>query len=105
HDRRLRGADWAMQQQHALLGAVALSGALEEIDQPHQRDLETKDGVVLIERRVAKELVANQALLGIYELLSAKRHDHVVDSLERIPRYMGILCDNVQVLTERARPV
>ena len=42
---RLGGADGAVQQDDALLGAVALGRGLEDVDQLHQRDVEAEDGV------------------------------------------------------------
>ena len=105
HNRRLRRADRSVEQQHALFGAIALRGGLEEIHQAHQGNLKAKDCIVLIERQIAKELVADQALLGVDKLLGAVRHNHVVDALKRISRYHRILRNDIQILTERTRPV
>src|SRR5690606_28079143 len=74
HDRRFRRTDGAMQQQHALLGAVALCRSLEEVDKPHQRDLETKDRIVLVKGHIPKEFVAYQTLFGIGKFLIAILH-------------------------------
>jgi hypothetical protein len=105
HDRGLRGADRAVEQQHALLGAVALGRALEEVDEAHQRDLEAEDRVVAVERLVGEELVADQALFGIDELLGAIRHNHVVDPLEGVAGHPRVARDQIQVVGKGSAPV
>ena len=45
-DRALGAADRAVQQQDAALGPVAVGGALEDVDQVHQRPLEAEDRVL-----------------------------------------------------------
>src|SRR6266568_4019061 len=59
-DRRLRGADRTVEQDHALLGAVALGRALQHVDQAHERDVQAVDRVLAAVVLVLEEVVANQ---------------------------------------------
>ena len=43
--RRFRRADRPVQEDHALLRAVALCRRLEHVHQAHERDVEAEDGV------------------------------------------------------------
>ena len=52
-----------MQQQDAPLGAVALGGRLEDVDQLHQRPVEAEDGVAVLVGELGEELVAGDLLL------------------------------------------
>jgi hypothetical protein len=94
-----------VQQQHATLGAVAQRGALEHVDQIHQRLLEAEDRIVPVVDRIVEELVANELLLVDDDLLGAEAEDHVVEPLVRIPRDLRIPGDDVEILGERSGPV
>ena len=104
-DGRLRRADRAVQQDDALLGAVALRRRLEDVDQLHERDVEAVDRVAPAVLLVLEEVVADQLLLVVDVLFLAVRQDHVVDALERGARDLRVLADDLQVVLEGAVPV
>jgi hypothetical protein len=61
-----------VQQDDALLGAVALGRALEHVHEPHQRDVEAEDGVLAARcERIVGRTVADQLLLVVDVLLGA----------------------------------
>ena len=62
-DGALGAADRAVQQQDALLGAVALGGRFEGIDQLHAAGVQAEDGVAVLGREFGEELVAGQLFL------------------------------------------
>ena len=68
-DGALGAAHRAVQQEHAPLGAVALGRALEDVDQPHERDVEAEDGVAPAVRARREEAVADEPLLVVDVLL------------------------------------
>ena len=104
-DGRFAGSDGTMQQEDALLGAVALRGRLEEVHQLHQRAFQPEDGVRAFFERVGKEVVPGVLLLELGVRLGTVGEDHVINALESVARDIGCLGDNVQVLRERAFPV
>ena len=104
-DRRLRRADRAVQEDDALLRAVALRRRLEDVDQLHQRNVEAVDGVAPAVLLVLEEVVADQLLLVVDVLFLSIRQDHVVDALERGARDLRVLAHDLQVVLERAGPV
>jgi hypothetical protein len=103
-DGGLRGADRAVQQDDAALGAVALRRALQHVHQPHQRDVETEHGVLAAVRAVLEELVPDQLLLVVDVLLDTVRQHHVVEALVRIARDLRRLANQRQVVLEGPLP-
>ena len=104
-DGALGAADRAVQEQHAALGAVALGGRLEGVDQVHQRPVEAVDGVAVLGGELGEELVAGDLLLVLVHLFGAVREDHVVQPLVGGARHLGVLAHDVQVFVEGAFPV
>ena len=104
-DRALGAADRPVEQEHAALGPVAVGGALEDVDQVHQRPFEAEDGVLPAFDRVVEELVAGQLLLVDDDLVGAEAEDHVVEPLVGGPGDRGVAADDVQVFGEGAGPV
>jgi hypothetical protein len=58
-----------VQEDDSALGAVALGGGLEHVDEAHQRDVEAVDGVAAPVGLVAEEAVAGDLLLVVDVLL------------------------------------
>jgi hypothetical protein len=54
-----------VQQDDALLGAVAHRRALEHVDQAHQRDVEAEDRVLAVVDGVVEEVVVDDLLLVV----------------------------------------
>ena len=54
------------------LGAVAVGGALEDVDEIHQRPLQPEDGVLAVVVGVLEELVADELLLVDDDLLGPR---------------------------------
>ncbi len=104
-DGRFRRADRTVQEDHALLGAVALSRRLEDVDQLHERDVEAVNGVAPTMLLVLEEVVADQLLLVVDVLFLPVRQHHVVDALERRSRDLRVLSYDGEIILERARPV
>ncbi len=103
-DGALGAADRAVQQQHAPLGAVALGGRLEGVDQVHERPVEAVDGVAVLGGEFGEEPVAGDLLLVLVHLLGAVRQDHVVQPLVGGARDLGVLAHDVEVLLEASPP-
>jgi hypothetical protein len=93
-----------VQQDDALLRAVALGRGLEHVDQPHERDVEPEDGVLAVVELVLEEVVADELLLGVGVLLGAVADDHVVATLVGVARDLGLVLDDGEVLLERPLP-
>jgi hypothetical protein len=104
-DRRLGRPDGPVQQDDAPLGAVARGRALEDVDEPHERDVEPEEGVLAAVLLVLEEVVADDPLLVVDVLLLAVRQDHVVHALVGGPGDLGVLPDDLEVVLERAFPV
>src|SRR4051812_47283332 len=105
-DRALAAADGSMQQQDALLDAVALGSAFEGVDQVLQRLVEAEDGVAALVFRVVEELVVDP--LDAARLFidgRAGRHDHVIDALKGVSGDLGLLTHEIEVFLERPNPV
>ena len=69
----LATADRAVQQDDAALGAVAQGGALERVDQLHQRPVEAVDAVAVPGGELGEELEAGDLLLVLVHVLGAVR--------------------------------
>jgi len=105
HDRALRGADRAVQQQDALLGSEAHRGGLEHRDQSHQRDVEAEDRIAAAVGLVVEEAKVRDLLLVVDVLLAAVADDHVVQPLVGGPCDARILPHDLEVVLERPAPV
>jgi len=104
-NRALRRADGSVQQQDAPLGAVAVGGRFERVDELHQSAIEPVDGIVVAGGELVEELVANDLFLVLVRLLGAVRQDHVVQALVGVAGDLGVGADDVEVLFERTLPV
>ncbi len=94
-----------MKENDALFGAICLRGALEDVDQLHQRNVEAIDGVAPAIRLVVEEVVADQPLLVVDVLRLPVAEDHVVDALEGRAGDARVLTHDLQVVLERPVPV
>ena len=94
-----------MQQQHALLDAVALGGAFEGVDQAPQRGVQPEHGVVAVIFGIAEESITDALLAKLLVGLGAVREDHVVDALEGVAGYARLGADDVEVFLKRPFPV
>ncbi len=103
-DRRLRRADRAVQQDDALLGAVAFARCLQHVHEPHERNVETEHRVTPRVHLVLEEVVPNELLLVVGVLLGPVANDHVVDPLERVARDLRGLADELEIIFERPFP-
>ncbi len=105
HHGALGAAHRPVQQQDALLRAVALRRRLEDVDHLHQRLLEPVDGVGALVLDIVEELVAQCLALVLGVLLHTVRHDHVVHALERRARDARATHDQLEIVVEGPRPV
>ena len=104
-DGGLGAAHWPVQQDDALFGAVAVRGALEHVDQAHQRDVEPEDGIFAFSDFILEEVVDHDLLFVVHVLVLAVRQDHVVHSLEGRTDHGRVFGDYLQVILEGALPV
>ncbi len=104
-DGGLGGSHRAVEQDDALLRPVALGGALEDVDELHEGDVEPVDGVLAAELGVGEEVVADEPLLVVDVLGLPVAQDHVVDALEGGPRHLRVLTNDPEVVLERPLPV
>src|SRR5262245_55247599 len=95
-----------MEQEHALLDAVALRSAFEGVDQVLERFVETVYGVAAFVFRIVEELIVNPLDAARF-LIDGRtgRRDHVIDPLERVAGDFRLLPNEVEVFLERANPV
>jgi hypothetical protein len=94
-----------VQQQHAPLGAVALGGRLEGVDQLLQRAVDAENAVAVPGGVLGEELETDHLLLELVRLLDAVAEDHVVQPLVGGARHLRVAGDDVQVFLERTLPV
>ncbi len=94
-----------MQQQHPLLGSVPLGRRLEDVDQLHQRDVETEDGVHAAVVLVVEEVVVQDSFLVFVVFPRSLQEEHVVDALERRARHLRVVPDDLEVVLEASFPV
>ena len=73
-----------MKKDDALFSAVAEGGTLKDIHQPHQRNIETINGVFPEVVGVVEKLIVDKFLFSV-DVLFTIRHDHVVNALKRVP--------------------
>ena len=104
-DRALGAADRPVQEQHTPLGAVAVGGALEDVDQVDHRPFQAIDRILAGVVGILEELVAEPLLLVDDDLFGAVARDHVVNALVGGPGHVGIASDNVEVLGKATGPV
>ena len=104
-DRALAAAHRAVQQQNALVGAVAFRGGSQEVHELHQREVEAENRISAVVKRITEERIANRFLLEDLVSLAALAHDGVVEPLIGVAHDGGLLGADVQVLPERAAPV
>ena len=93
-----------MQQENASFGAIALRRGFEDVDELHQRHVESEDSVATAGGLVEEEVVARELLLVVEVFALTVRGDHVVDALEGGPRDLGALPDDLQVVLETPLP-
>src|SRR6185295_10377511 len=55
--------------------------------------------------RVIEEAIVRVLLAATLRHVHAVRQDHVVDTLIRRPRNLGVLAHNIEVLSERSHPI
>ena len=94
-----------VQEDDALLRAVAVRRRLEDVDEAHERDVEAEDRVLAAVVLVLEEVVADQALLVVDVLFLPVGQDHVVHALVRGARDLRVLANELEVLLERTGPV
>ncbi len=94
-----------MEQQDTTIRPITLSSGLEELDQLHERSIQTVDRVGAVLNRVVKELVMDVFLLQVCVPLGPEVQDHVINALEGIPRNARVGSHHVQVVVKRAFPV
>ncbi len=104
-DGAFGAADGAVQEQDAALGAVALRGAHQDVDEVLEGFLQAEDRVLAVVDGILEELVARQFFLVDGDLVHAVAEDHVVDALVRGARDFGVGPHDVQIFAERAVPV
>src|SRR5207249_2413244 len=98
-------ADGAVQQEHAALGAIALSRGFKGVDQLDKGAVQAIDAVAMLDGKISEEVVADNLLLVFINLLGAMRKNHVVKALIRRTRHVGVFADDVQILLETPLPV
>jgi hypothetical protein len=104
-DGAFRGPHRPVEQQDALLGAVAVSGGAEEIDQVHQRLVQPEDGVGAVVDRVGEEMIAHVVLAANRVALGAEVQNHIVKPLERVARHRWVFRNQVEIIPEIPLPV
>ena len=104
-DGGLGGAHRAVQEQDALLRAVAVGRGLDVVDEPHERSVEPEDGVAAVVDGIVEEPVVGVPLVLARVLGHPVREDHVVEPLVGVARHPRVRHDDLHVVGERARPV
>jgi hypothetical protein len=94
-----------VEEEDALVGAVALGGGAEEVDELHEGEVEAEDAVGSVVEGVGEEVIADALLLEEAVAVAAVRHDGVVEALVGVSDDAGILAADVEVFPERAGPV
>jgi hypothetical protein len=104
-DSGLAGADGAVEEEDALVGAVALCGGAHEVHELHQGHVEAEDGVGALVEGIREEVVADDVLLEGTVVLAAVGHDGVVEALVGVAHHAGVGGADVEVFPEGAAPV
>ena len=94
-----------MKEKDAFLGAEALGGGFEKIDEAFEGFVETEDGICAVLQGIGEEVVADDVLLEEGVFFGAVREDHVVDALEGVAHDFGIFGNDVEIVDEGTVPV
>ncbi len=98
------GAHWAVQQNHALFGAVAACGGFEHLHEFHQVDVQAKNRVATVAVGIVKKFIAGDFFLVFGVFFAAKGHHHVVDTLKGGAGHFGVFGYDIEVLFVAAFP-
>jgi hypothetical protein len=103
-DGAFRRPDGTVEEDDPTLRPVALRGALEDVDQLHQGNVEPVDRVLAGVRHVVEEVVVHDLLPVVDVFPDALLENHVVDPLEGRSRHPRLAPHHVEVLREGSRP-